>query len=72
MNKFSVGDVVCHRAAFLRSIGWYTDVPMNGEVREVGPRFLKVVWNDQPDADPQRILPANVIHYDRRHLEAPS
>ncbi len=34
-TTFKVGDVVTFKALFLRSVGWYTDVPKNGCVIEV-------------------------------------
>jgi hypothetical protein len=64
------GDIVCHKAKFLRSAGWYTDVPKNGRVVDTktfsGGLLLTVEWSDGTVG---KILDANVIRYDRRHLE---
>jgi ribosomal protein L2 len=48
---YTVGDVVKHRGAFLRSAGWYTAVPRNGKVVAVKPLpsgtvILDVEWSD--------------------------
>jgi hypothetical protein len=71
MDRFTVGDIVCHRAAFLRSCGWYTNVPKNGRVTNVENmskyQLLTVEWTN--DEAPSKILSANVILYNRRHLE---
>lgn len=71
-NGFKVGDVVCYRAGWLRSVGWYTDVPINGEVTHLdrlGDQVLvEVVWADGREI-PRRVLASNLIHYDRRHTE---
>jgi hypothetical protein len=34
-TEFKVGDVVKFKASFLQSVQWYTDVPMNGVVKEL-------------------------------------
>lgn len=48
--SFKVGDIVKHKASFLKSIGWYTDVPKNGVVEKVEPfgskQVLFVLWSD--------------------------
>jgi hypothetical protein len=72
MNRFTRGDVVCHKAAFLRSCGWYTNVPKNGIVTAVDNglapdrQILTVAWSD---GETMKILSSNVILYNRRHLE---
>lgn len=66
-STFKPGDIVCHKAAFLRSVGWYTNVPINGKVLEVDGDLLTVHWNDQDE--PTRIRRTNVILYPERHLE---
>jgi hypothetical protein len=66
-TKFKPGDIVCHKAAFLRSACWYTNVPINGRVEAVDPGMLTVLWCDSQK--PGRVLAANVILYDERHLE---
>ena len=33
-HAFKVGDIVKHKSAFLKSIGWCTNVPRNGRVTE--------------------------------------
>jgi hypothetical protein len=66
-TTFKPGDIVCHKATFLRSIAWYTNVPINGRVEAVDGNILTVHWNDQEN--PTRILAANVILFSERHLE---
>ena len=66
-TTFKPGDIVCHKATFLRSIGWYTDVPINGRVEAVEDGVLTVLWNNHKD--PTHILGVNVILYSKRHLE---
>jgi hypothetical protein len=68
---FKVGDIVCHKAAFLRSIGWYLDVPRDGRVTAVGVfsggQLLSVDWSD--DIGSTKCLGSNVILASRKHLE---
>jgi hypothetical protein len=59
---FAVGDLVMHRASFLRAIGWYTDVPVNGIVKgygELGPNYPLVLWSDA--VDPTSVNAMNII-----------
>lgn len=66
-NTFKFGDIVCHKAAFLRSISWFTDVPKNGRVCDVSPSgVLTVAWCS---GETNRIHSANVILYAERHKE---
>ena len=64
-QKLSVGDRVRHRSAFLRSTGWYTNVPRYGIVTDLAPfggpgRSLATVeWSEFPET-PGRILDANI------------
>ena len=51
--KYKPGDIVRHTTKFLRSVGWYTNVPINGCVREVRDEnsgyfsgFPVVEWSD--------------------------
>ena len=47
MAIFKVGDVVKHKAKFLQSIQWYTDVPKDGIVRgHNNSGYPKVQWCD--------------------------
>ena len=65
---FQQGDIVRHRAEFLRSISWYTDVPKDGLVVSVGessggvPAIVVVQWNDRDEGDFTRILATNIEH----------
>jgi hypothetical protein len=47
-RQYERGDIVRHRSAFLQSIGWVTDVPVNGVVvdRTNEGNVLKVWWSD--------------------------
>jgi len=69
-TNFKVGDVVVFRAAFLRSVGWHTDVPERGTVTEVHeqpfPRVL-VDWHD--DHGPTGSASKNLILESEKHLE---
>lgn len=66
-TTFKVGDIVCHKATYLRNTGWYTNVPVNGKVVALSSGFLSVLWCDR-DQD-SLIHPANIILFDERHLE---
>jgi hypothetical protein len=50
LHTYQIGDIVKHRGAFLRSAGWYTDVPKNGRVLAVkrlgDSLLLEVEWAD--------------------------
>ena len=67
--RFGVGDIVKHRASFLKSVGWYTDVPRDGIVRGLseqlqtdGVPFPRVQWCDRPeDTDGTLINPHNIM-----------
>ena len=59
---YKKGDIVRHRAEFLRSTGWYTNVPINGQVLEApdaveNHQLLTVEWSD---SETTKILSANV------------
>lgn len=44
---FRVGDKVKYKGNFLRSIGWYTDVPKDGIVVDAKPgNYVRVLWNE--------------------------
>lgn len=68
LHTYQPGDKVKHRPAFLRSTGWYTDVPRYGIVRAArtwdgmeGKQMLEVEWRES-DA-PRKILSTNVMPY---------
>jgi hypothetical protein len=53
VTKYTVGDAVSYRGAFLRSVGWYTNVPRRGVVVAIKPFarpsdlvILDVQWSD--------------------------
>lgn len=52
------GDLVQHTASFLRSAGWYTNVPRDGKVLEVDGDFATVHWHDREE--PSRIRLSNI------------
>lgn len=65
---FKVNDIVCHKAKFLRDIGWFTNVPINGKVLAVvGDDYVRVLWNDRDVS--QGVHPCNLILFSERHLE---
>lgn len=72
MCAFKVGDIVKHKASFLKSVGWYTNVPVNGKVVKVespamlGMPCVQVDWGDGSASRPIResdILPASSPDY---------
>jgi hypothetical protein len=60
--EYKVGDLVKHKAEFLRNTGWITNVPINGIVKHVDGDRLKVQWCDVKHA--ALILACNVVPYD--------
>ena len=67
MTRLRPGELVRYTSAFLRSAGWYTDVPIDGKVLEVEPEkkrvsdttyVVTVQWCDR-DA-PIRVLSCNI------------
>lgn len=66
-RSYQPGDLVKHRASFLRSISWFTNVPKNGKVLKAedqdpryGPPVIEVEWCD---GHTSRILACNVQPY---------
>lgn len=66
-TEFKKGDIVCHKAKFLRDIGWFTNVPINAKVLAVDEDLVTVQWNDRDE--PNRIHRGNLILFAERHLE---
>lgn len=70
-KRFEEGDIVCFKAAFLREIGWLTDVPINGEVKSAtlypGDQVLDVLWCDREFTS--KVSSRNVILYSERSKE---
>ncbi|MDP3766913.1 MAG: hypothetical protein Q8S13_02765 [Dehalococcoidia bacterium] len=62
---FAPGDIVKYTSKFLRSTGWYTNVPIDGRVESVRmrrggePDVLRVLWNDRDE--PVSVLASNVM-----------
>jgi len=48
-TEFKTGDIVCHKAEFLRSVGWYTNVPINGKILAVCPPWVGHDSLEDPD-----------------------
>jgi hypothetical protein len=53
-SQYKIGDIVRHTSKFLRSIGWYTDVPKNGKVISLSLEscfkdWPYVQWCDDPE-----------------------
>ena len=66
-QQFAVGDIVAHKRDFLKSVGWYTNVPKNGRVIAVEPfsganQLVTVDWCEFTADTPGRILSANLLH----------
>jgi len=66
MSTFKTDDVVCFRSSFLRSIGWHTDVPVNGRVLSVKDDLVKVQWSDGSVTNTRT---TNLILESKKHLE---
>lgn len=71
--QFKIGDIVCYRSKFLRDIGWFTDVPINGKVTECeqlkeGRQKLLVEWCDDGIGAIQ-VMNGCLIHYDKRRFD---
>ena len=60
MSKFKVGDIVKHKASFLKNIGWITNVPVDGKVVRVekpdaySVDCVQVHWSDGSWSSPIR------------------
>ena len=63
---YKVGDIVRHTSAYLKSVGWYTDVPKNGKVISLSPEtcfkgWPYVQWCDYLDDECGTLInPANI------------
>lgn len=75
-NQYKEGDLVKHTAKFLKSIGWFSGVPINGRVESVEAEpgfygvsacYLTVKWSD---GNTNRIRASNVMPYDRPDTSA--
>ena len=63
---YKKGDRVKHRAKFLRSLCWFTNVPRYGTVTEdqvEGNPVVRVQWCDQVEVTP--ILDVHILPFDR-------
>lgn len=67
MSRVRVGSKVRHRAQFLRSVGWYTNVRRNGIVmalERLSPHsdtvLAEVGWSEFTDSTPARVNVANL------------
>jgi len=64
---FKQGDIVKHKGKFLRSIGWYTNVPIDGMVLSVKVNgtfdgWPIVLWCDEAgQSDGSLVNPANIM-----------
>lgn len=60
------GALVRYTRRFLRSVGWYVGVPLDGLVVATpegglpAPRYVYVVWCDDPTETPQPVNTANL------------
>jgi hypothetical protein len=67
-KTFKRDDLVCYARRFLQSVGWYTDVPIDGKVvDDTDPQFPSVHWCDRDE--PVRVNAANLILKSELHLE---
>lgn len=59
---YKKGDIVKHKAAFLRNTGWFTGVPVDGlvvENQQATDDLVRVQWCDAEEA--VGILSANIL-----------
>ena len=57
-RKFEIGTIVRHKARYLRSVGWVTDVPRNGVVvgySTLGDDYPIVRWCNRDADQPIRV-----------------
>lgn len=84
-ETFPTGAQVQHKAAFLRSVGWYTNVPPFGTVvdppqgRGVMKGFVWVEWENLPDPEASSVRVVgkettliNAANLKRRHAWEPN
>ncbi len=61
---YKKSDLVKHKASFLRSTGWYTNVPRDGRVaidQETPEDIVRVQWCDAEEV--VGIYPMNILPY---------
>lgn len=67
-TTFKLGELVCYRASFLRSISWFTNVPIDGKIVDVSdPEMPGIHWCDRDE--PIRVNAKNLILKSELHLE---
>jgi hypothetical protein len=67
-QTFKVGDIVCYRTQFLRSVDMYTDVPKDGVVTDGSDSHFPLVrWCDRDQT--VRVNTANLVLRSLLHLE---
>ena len=61
--SFKVGDIVKHKASFLKSTGWYTNVPTNGEVKAttLSGEYVHIQWCNRPSNELAAIRVCNIM-----------
>lgn len=63
---YKKNDIVKHTSKFLRNTGWYTNVPINGQVtedQEEGSELVRVQWCDREESVP--INAANIMPFNK-------
>jgi hypothetical protein len=67
-HTFKEGDLVCYARKFLQSVGWYTDVPIDGKVVDASdPEMPGILWCDREE--PIRMNAKNLVLKSELHLE---
>jgi hypothetical protein len=81
-----VGDIVCYKASHLKSLHWFTNVPINGKITKLEGDKHAHLYPDRVGEDlsaayvatvkwhdrtPSRVLCSNLIKYSERHRELP-
>ncbi len=60
MEAFKVGSLVRHKSEFLRNIFWCLDVPLNGKIKTIEGRTIRIALVEWSDGTATRILLSNL------------
>ena len=66
LPTFKTGDIVKYTSKFLKSVGMYTNVPIDGVVLGIsGMGYPRVRWCDDLRAEGQSVHPSNIMLADK-------